>query len=176
MIEVKCTSPDTTRLNQLVPFQGELKKRTDGDIKQLAESISTDGLLMPFAVWQRDEKNYLLDGHGRMAALIHLALRDPDILSQDLPCIIIQAETEEDARKSLLQITSSYGRINPKGVIEFSAPIIDYHAPVLEKVQKKVQRKEKKESDYVILKIKVKKSDVEQVKEVFNQSPMVELI
>lgn len=176
MITVKCSSPNTTHLNQLVPFQGELKKRTDGDIQELAESISVDGLLMPFAVWQHEDKNYLLDGHGRMAALIHLALRDPDILSQDLPCIIIQAETEEEARKSLLQITSSYGRINPKGVLEFSAQVIDYKAPVLQKVVRKVQKREKKESDYIVLKVRVKKEELDAVKEIFKKSPMVELV
>lgn len=177
MIELKCTTPDVTRLSKLVPFQGALKKRTDADISKLADSIRDEGLLMPFAVWEHDDKDYLLDGHGRMAALVQLALHDPDILQQDLPCVVVKADTEDDARKALLQIVSMCGRISPKGVLEFSAPVIDYTAPVLEKVVRKVEKKEKKTTSRdVILKVRVKAEDVEKVKEIFKSTPLLELL
>lgn len=175
MIELKCSTPEVTRLSKLVPFQGELKKRTEQDIRKLAESLRTEGLLMPFAVWEHEGKDYLLDGHGRMAALVQLALADPDILQQELPCVIVKAETEDDARKALLQIVSMCGHISPKGVLEFSAPVIDYKAPVLEKVTRKVEKKAKT-SDYVILKVRVKREDVSKVTDAFKQMTVLELL
>ena len=177
MIELKCTTPDTTKLSKLVPFQGALKKRTDADIQKLADSLRTEGLLMPFAVWEHDDKHYLLDGHGRMSALVQLALHDPDILQQELPCIIVKAETEDDARKALLQIVSMCGHINPKGVIEFSSTVLDYKAPILEKVVRKVEKKERKNaSKDVILRVRVASENVAKVKEIFSQVGILEVL
>ena len=179
MIALKCQTETTTRLSKLVPFQGELKKRTDEDIAGLAESIQNEGLLMPFAVWEHDDKHYLLDGHGRMAALIHMALHDPEILQQDLPCVIVKADTEEAARKALLQIVSICGRINPKGVLEFSSSVLDYKAPVLAKVQRKIERKAAKQVDPnadVVIKIKVKPDKVDEVKSILSQVSFIKLM
>lgn len=183
MITIKCSTPDTTYLRKLVPFQGDLKKRSEEDIRSLGESIQREGLLMPFAVWEHEDKQYLLDGHGRMSALVHLSLSDPTILEQELPCIIITADTEEDARKALLQITSTYGKINPSGVLSFSSTILDFHAPVLIKAQKKVElkavkevQKGKGEDDSVVIKIKVKKANVQAVKGVLSQVDMITVL
>ena len=111
MIKVMCQTPEVIRLQELTPFQGDLKRRTSKDIKSLASSILSEGLLMPFAVWKHDGVNSLLDGHGRYSALIELALEDNSISEQAFPVVYIEAETEEQAKKSLLQITSSYGKI-----------------------------------------------------------------
>ena len=93
MINIKCSAPDKLKLSTLVPFQGELKKRTEKDVKALADSIMQDGLLMPFAVWQHNGQNYLLDGHGRLAALTDIALVDNSVVDQKMPVIIINADT-----------------------------------------------------------------------------------
>lgn len=137
MIEIKCTAPEKVKLTELTPFQGDLKKRTPADIDGLIASLFREGLLMPFAVWEHDGKKYLLDGHGRQEALIRASLTDPKLIEQDFPCISITADTEEDARKALLQITSSYGSVTKKGVVSFTASIADYHAPVVDKALKR---------------------------------------
>ena len=117
------------RLSECTPFQGNLKRRTETEISELMRSIKTEGMMMPFAVWQNGGRNYLLDGHGRYEALKRLALFEPDINGEEFPCIFIEAESEEDARKALLQITSSYGKITRVGVRQFTATIPDYRAP-----------------------------------------------
>lgn len=134
MIKIKCSTPTSVKLSELIPFQGNLKKRSDEEIQQLANSLLEDGLLMPFAVWKKsDSEQYLLDGHGRLAALTKLAGSDAEIPEADYPCLYIEAETEEQAKKSLLQITSSYGHITKKGAVNFCANIPEYHAPAINK-------------------------------------------
>lgn len=140
MVTVRCESEDKLPLSALEPFQGKLKKRTDEDVERLASSIKDEGLLMPFAVWRG--KNYLLDGHGRRLALLRLANVDPEIDAQEFPVIYVDAETEDEARKALLQITSSYGKVSGWGVKEFTKSIPTYKAPVLDKfVRRKAQRR-----------------------------------
>lgn len=131
MVKIKCDGiKDTLLLKDLVPFQGTLKKRTEEDVQALIESIEQEGLLMPFVVWRKDKQDFLLDGHGRLQALSKM--QDTD--RQKFPVIFIDAATEDEARKSLLQITSSYGKITKKGAIQFTATIKGYKAPSVNKL------------------------------------------
>ena len=133
-IKINCRTEQTARLHDLVPFQGELKRRTPKDIEELQQSLLNEGMMMPFAVWNKEGKQYLLDGHGRLEALIRLSMKMPTVLDQEFPVIAVQADTEEDARKALLQITSSYGHISKKGVVTFTQTIPEYKAPIINKV------------------------------------------
>lgn len=135
------------RLSELSPFQGKLKKRTEAEISELMLSLKTEGMMMPFAVWQGGGKNYLLDGHGRYEALKRLALFEPDINGEEFPCIFIEAETEDDARKALLQILSSYGKITRVGVRKFTATIPDYRAPSINRFVADVKKSSVKAID-----------------------------
>lgn len=147
MIEIKCTTQDTIMLNQLVPFQGDLKKRTVKDIKELSHSLLNDGLLMPFVIWDNNDKCCILDGHGRLAALTDLAMNDPSISEQAFPCIYISADTEEEAKKALLQITSQYGKISKPGIEKFVSNLGDYKAPVINKfIRKPMKRRNLEET------------------------------
>lgn len=141
MLKVNCKTETAIKLQKLVPFQGHLKKRKKEDIDALIKSLELDGMMMPFAVWHYDDKDYLLDGHGRLEALVRMSLKDMDIMNQDLPCIYIEAATEDDARKSLLQITSSYGKIDKKGIAEFTATIPEYVAPVVIAARPKLKKR-----------------------------------
>lgn len=131
MVNIKCEGiKDSILLQDLVPFQGDLKKRTDDDVADLIQSIVAEGLLMPFVVWRKDKQNFLLDGHGRLQALRNI----PDTERQKFPVLFIDADSEEDARKALLQITSSYGKVTKKGAVQFTATIKGYKAPAVNKL------------------------------------------
>ena len=137
MIDVKCEGvKSTAKLSDMIGFQGNLKKRTEQEIDELGQSLKTDGLLMPFAIWPSKEGYKLLDGHGRVAALQKLALQYKEILDQKFPVILIDKSTEEEARKALLQITSSYGKITKKGAMEFTKTIPTYNAPAISRFVK----------------------------------------
>ena len=178
MVTIMCQTPEVIRLGQLTPFQGDLKKRTVKDIAALADSIKTEGLLMPFAVWRHDNINSLLDGHGRYAALTELALCDVEIITQDFPVIYIEADTEEQAKKMLLQITSSYGKVTKDGVIKFCANIPNYKAPVINRfVHKKVsQRKLSEQKNEQVIKIVVPLDKAQAVLELFKSVEYIKVL
>lgn len=183
-MEIKCTTKDTIKLTECVPFQGNLKKRTSQDIAELKNSLLREGLLMPFAVWDHDDKKFLLDGHGRKEALVQLAVEDANLLNVDWPCIYIKADTEDDARKALLQITSSYGKITKTGVKQFTVSIPDYKAPSIAKfVAKPVTKKveavdpvQRPNQDKVILKVSVTKEKVSEVKKILEQFDFIKVL
>ena len=183
-MEIKCTTKDTIKLTECVPFQGNLKKRTSQDIAELKDSLLREGLLMPFAVWDHDDKKYLLDGHGRKEALVQLAVEDANLLNGDWPCIYIKADTEDDARKALLQITSSYGKITKTGVKQFTVSIPDYKAPSIAKfVAKPVTKKveavdpvQRPNQGKVILKVSVTKEKVSEVKKILEQFDFIKVL
>lgn len=152
MISIKCDVDKSMTLGQFEPFQGDLKKRTPKDIKQLSDSLVTDGLLAPFYVWEHEGHNYLLDGHGRLAALTDLLLTDPDIAEQKFPYVAITADTETEARKALLSIVSSYGKVTKTGVAKFCAPMTTkpVNIPVYQKYNKPVVQKKKEVTSKII--------------------------
>ena len=182
MIKINCESDNTLKLTDMVPFQGNLKKRTDNDIKELIDSLVNEGLMMPFAIWKHDDKNYLLDGHGRKEAITKLAVDDANMLSAEWPVIYVNADNEDDARKALLQITSAYGKVTKSGYKQFCVSIPDYKAPVINKfVSKPVSAKKSAEtknvvSDTVVLKVRIKKEKLDQVKEIFKQFDFIEIL
>lgn len=178
MISIKCETKDKITLTEMTPFQGTLKKRTQNDLDELKQSLIKEGLLMPFAVWQHDDKKYILDGHGRREALLQLLTEDPKIIDTEFPCIMITANTEDDARKALLQITSQYGKITKQGVKQFTVSIPDYTAPAIKKFQPRVPKvtKTPKQSENHIIKLRVKKEYVAKVLEVLKQFDYIEVL
>lgn len=175
MLKVNCESKDTATLQQLVPFQGNLKKRKASDIEALASSLRDEGLMMPFAVWSNpDGKMCLLDGHGRLEALVQMSLKDMDILTQEFPIIKIAAETEEDAKKALLQITSSYGKVDKKGLAEFTVKIPDYVAPVILKAKPRLSKPRlKKPQGMAKLTLFVPLDKVADLKKILAETPYI---
>ena len=168
MITCKCETPDMVTLTEMTPFQEELKKRGAKDIAALAATIKEDGLLTPFMLWEHEDKKFILDGHGRREALVQLALNDPAIIEQKFPAVIIKAETREDAIKAVLQISSSYGRMNKAGAVKFTAPIVGYKAPYIKRLEPKV--KKPKVSDDVVIKIRVRKDKANAICELLRQT------
>lgn len=178
MIKLKCETSDKALLTQMTPFQGNLKKRKPGDIQELWESLKNDGLLMPFALWAHDEKLYILDGHGRYQALVSAALEDATILQQQFPYILINAETETDARKALLQIVSTYGKISKDGLQTFTAQIVNYKAPVIKYTYTapKVSNKTTAiDSGMQIIRLRVPKEKAEQFKNIIKDVEWIEV-
>lgn len=178
-MEIKCRTEESMLLTDMVPFQGNLKKRTEQDINELKDSLINEGLLMPFAIWQHDNKNYLLDGHGRRQAILSLIDQDPGLLQVKWPIVVIDAADEDSARKALLQITSSYGKITKQGVKQFCVSIPDYKAPAIAKFTPKPVKKEPvrvNTNSKVIIKIRVAQDKLAEVKEILSSVNYIEVL
>lgn len=180
MIKCLCDTETKLLLSEMVPFQGDLKVRDKKTLEDMKKTLVSDGLVMPFAVWNDSGVFRILDGHGRREALIQMSLDDLDILGQKFPCIVITASDEETARKSLLQISSSYGRVNKAGLEAFTQKIPEYRAPLIRRLHKEVNvtRKNvtKKDDECVVLRIKIRKDMVDKVKEILSSSPYVTVL
>ena len=182
MIKINCEAEKKISITSCVPFQGNLKKRNQQDIDDLKKSLIEDGLMMPFVIWKHDDKNYILDGHGRREALIQLSFEDNSILLNEYPCIYIDAETEDDARKALLQITSSYGKITKLGAKQFTASIPNYIAPCIKKfvaTPKKVETPvivEPKRDNKKIIKLRIDEDKFEKFLDILRQFDYIEIL
>jgi hypothetical protein len=180
MIKTWAETGKTVTLKELVPFQGNLKKRSAADICELAQSLLIEGMIMPFVVWNHDEKLYLLDGHGRREALVQIiaAGQHTDLWEQQWPVLVIEAPDQETAQKQLLQISSMYGKINKGEMVKFVQPLGDYTPPVvrINTPKAKTTVPKVKESDSTIVKLSVKKDKVNQLIEILKQTEGVTVL
>ena len=116
-MRITCDTKDTLPLSALTEFQGGLKKRTDDDIKMIEKSIHDYGFATPFFVWKNGGKNKVLDGHGRLQALKHMAAQGEEIPA--LPVVYIDCPNEAAAKNLLLRICSTYGEMTAESVKDF---------------------------------------------------------
>jgi DNA modification methylase len=120
-IVVKCKGHKTLPIDQLLEFQGGLKRLTQKNREKLIGSICERGFIAPIFVWDDKGEYRLLDGHQRLKTLLWMREKGWDIPM--LPVDIIDAEDEQDAKKKLLAITSQYGEFDLDGFIEFTSDI-----------------------------------------------------
>ena len=105
-------------LDLLEPFQDDIKYITPENLSNLAKNIVSKGFLSPFLAWKVSDESYkVLDGHQRLSALYHLRNSGYEILN--VPCTLIDAKNETDAREKLLSLASYYGDASERGLREF---------------------------------------------------------
>ena len=118
-IAIKCDTKDKIELAEMTELQGTLKERTDIDYDKIKLSIIKYGFSFPFFVWKGEEKNYILDGHGRFATLCKM--QKDGYLIPPLPVVQIEAESKSEAKQKLLRLNSQYGKMSRESVLEFTA-------------------------------------------------------
>ena len=148
-ITVNCKSADTLPIDRILEFQGELKKLSKQNRDKLMNSILKHGFIAPLFVWDDSGDYRLLDGHQRLATLIHMRQKGYGIPM--LPVDYIQADSEEDAKRKLLQITSQYGDFSIEGIQEFTAGIdFDFDSIRLTDGKFEIFSEIKKENEIII--------------------------
>lgn len=119
-VEVNCKGADVLPIDRIIEFQGKLKKLSEKNRERLKASILKHGFISPFFVWDDAGEYKLLDGHQRLATLLYM--REKEGYDMPLfPVVYVHAETVEDAKRKLLQITSQYGEFTTDGFAEFTA-------------------------------------------------------
>ena len=97
------------------PLQGKLKDLTQNNYAKLKGVLDKRGFTVPLFIWRtRDGKDYLMDGHQRQRVMIK-----EDMQPYEVPYVLVEAETVQDAKAQLLEITSQYGTITQEGFDEF---------------------------------------------------------
>lgn len=109
MIKINDCGTDFADFHTLCEFQGEFKQRTDLDIEKVKSKIIEYGFSFPMFVWEYNGKKYVIDGHGRLAALRSMEQEGHEI--PPIPIVYIQAENVKQAITILLLCNSRFGYI-----------------------------------------------------------------
>lgn len=108
------------RLGALRPIQGDLKELSNEDFVLLRTKILS-GIKFVFHVWKPDpsvSEYFIIDGHGRDNVLRHL-VHNEQYEEPMIPCAVVQAATLEEAKKLVLDSSSTFHRMRPEGLHDF---------------------------------------------------------
>lgn len=111
----------TCDYRELIPLQGNLKDLSESNYNKLKKSLTEFGFIVPLFIWKHEGKNYIIDAHQR-----HRVLMKEQAQPFLLPYVEIEADSEKEAKKRLLVISSQYGKITQEGFDEFAFDIEDY--------------------------------------------------
>ena len=105
---------------ELKPIQGALKDLTRENYNKLRDSIFKRGFFVPAFIWydKNNQCHWLLDGHQRQ-----YVINKEWPKGQFIPCVLIEADSYQDAKLRLLSIDSKFGIVTKDGFDEFSADI-----------------------------------------------------
>lgn len=118
-IRIACQGSGVEKLDNLVPFQGDLKSLSEENYKRLRELILKNGFSAPIFRWQSPDGNrYILDGHQRTRTLQRM--REEGFTIPEIPVADIQAETHQEAKEKLLSFASNFGVIELQGLRDFA--------------------------------------------------------
>jgi len=112
-IDIKCKGTGLIDIETLKMFQGNLKELSEQNYEKLKNSILNYGFRIPIFIW----KDNIIDGHQRVFVLTKLKKEKYEVPM--IPVVEIQAENEDEAKKILLLINSTFGRITYDGLYEF---------------------------------------------------------
>lgn len=106
------------RLEDLNAFQEDIKILTDERYASLKEEILEDGFsFSPHVFLDSDGKAWILDGHQRRTCLERMKGEGFEV--PIIPCMEVEAESLEHARRLVLAGTSQYGTFQPKKIVDF---------------------------------------------------------
>lgn len=127
LIKVNVRSASEIELDKLEAFQGELKRLDREEYEKLRKTLDEDGISLSLHVWQNRGKNYLIDGHQRVAAL--KLMRDTEGFKvPKIPVSLVKAKDMKDARRKVLLAISQHGKLTDKSLHTYMAENgIDFH-------------------------------------------------
>jgi len=106
-------------LPELLDFQGELKTLDDSSYERFKSQLLDNGFTAPFHVWiGPDGQKHILDGHQRTTTLKRMA-EEGVKLPKKFPANVIKAEDEKRAKKILLGLVSTYGKLTDESLGDF---------------------------------------------------------
>lgn len=120
-IKFKVKAHKYVPLDDLKPFQGELKKLSDENHSKLRKQILESGFNFSPHIWEYGGHNYILDGHQRLFVLKQLKKEGYEV--GDIPVNVVEANDFNDAKKKVLQAVSQYGKVDPDGFEDFTADV-----------------------------------------------------
>jgi hypothetical protein len=149
-VRIAVKGAELVALDDLVPFQGELKTLDKTNYEKLRKLI-IGGFSFTFHVWQKDGKNYIIDGHQRLFTLKQM--RDVEgWVVPPVPVSIILEESFEAAKRKVLEGASTFGKMTEDSLFQYmkendipfdeAAASYDFMDVNFEKLQEKYNNEE----------------------------------
>lgn len=133
-IQIKCKGSMYLDIEQLQPFQGNLKDLSKDNYDKLRKQIIELGFSEPICIWKDESgpipKYNILNGHQRIRVLTEMKKAEGYKIPK-IPVVEVEASTEHEAKKKVLALTSQYGEITKEGLFEF-ASVNNIDLPTLE--------------------------------------------
>jgi len=117
IILVKCKAADYIPWKSIKPLQGNYKKRSKSDVEKLAKLIIKRGIRAPSQVTKLGADVWAIDTHGRLLAYEWLEKEGWSI--PNIPVNWIETKSIADAKQTLLEFDSRYGKVTKEGYEEF---------------------------------------------------------
>jgi hypothetical protein len=118
-IRIACETKHVLPLDELEPFQGNLKSLSSVEYAKLKRAILETGFAFPIYVWRSPEgKTYIVGGHQRARVLRELRAAEGYIIPP-VPVVFIDAENVTEAKRRVLQDVAQYGQVERQGLYEF---------------------------------------------------------
>lgn len=117
VVEIKCSTGTALDIENIHPFQGDLKKLSKVNEDRLKKKILELGFSEPMSVWEHEGKNYILNGHQRLSVL--RAMRKSGYTVPEIPVAMVEAKDIKEAKKKVLSLTSQFGEITEEGLFNF---------------------------------------------------------
>ena len=119
-MQIKIPKKPAVKWAELVDIQGTVKTIDDVSINKMIESLRQNGFCDPFLYWfnPATKEKICIGGNQRLKALKEMQKAGDDI-PENLPGLPIKADNEFEAKKILLSLASTFGRINKKDLDKF---------------------------------------------------------
>lgn len=118
VIRISVAGAENIPLDQLEPFQGDLKRLDRDDYERLRKNLIENGFSFTIHVWKNGGKNYIIDGHQRLTALKMMRDNEQWVVGE-LPVSVVEAEDFPSAKKKILAGISTYGKYTEKTLFDF---------------------------------------------------------
>ena len=120
-IQIRCKGAIDLELEELHPFQGDLKELSKENYNKLRKQILSLGFSEPMSVWKADDGRWMIiNAHQRHRVLSEMK-RSEGYNIPKIPCSIIEAKSEHEAKKKVLALTSQFGEMTKDGLFEFAS-------------------------------------------------------
>ena len=119
---------DTSRIHmvkvdELMPFQGELKDLSNDNYERLSKEILETGFAFPIFAWEHNGAWFTIDGHQRLRTLKTMRDLGGITIPDELPVISVLADNAVLAKERILQASSMYGTMSEQGLYQFSEEV-----------------------------------------------------
>jgi len=128
IIEIKCVGAGVLSLDELEPFQGDLKLLDKKNYERLKKEIILRGFSEPISVWTAPNGTHkILNGHQRVRVVREMVEKEGYFICRGeseealttLPVSFVEAADEKEAKLKVLGLTSQYGDLNGDGLYKF---------------------------------------------------------